>query len=195
MNKTFGSLCLFALCGASLLAQTAEKPAAARPAITQKVRMDAQSASPTPDDQPDTTQPPILNVLTVIGNDVLGLPCLDCLLNFLVPNLALPSPIAKALRGTGYQIDSYLIDNSYNGNCTFTLAISDHQNNVIASVTQTLRETAGSDILLSTPITIPTNAGIGLGTVSNTAVCGSNTTVSKSPVTLLCVNNPPFCVD
>ncbi len=188
-------LSVFALCGATLLAQSADNRTETKSKIAQAVRESSANTSDISGSKPDTTQPPILNVLTVIGNNVLGLPCLDCLLNLLVPDLGLPSPLAKVLSGKGYQIDSYLIDNAYNGPCTFTLAISDNHNNVLASVTQTINEKAGTDILLNTPITIPTTSGIGLGTVSNTAVCGANTSVSKSPVMVACVNNPPFCLD
>jgi hypothetical protein len=131
----------------------------------------------------------------VIGNEALGVPCIDCLLGILIPSLGLPSPLGEALVGSKYQIDSYLIDNTYTGSCTFNLAVRDSQNNVVAEARQTIDETAGNQILLSTPITIPPSAGLGLGSVSNTATCGSNVSESKSPVVLTCVNNPPFCVD
>lgn len=141
------------------------------------------------------TQPTILNILTVVGADGLGLPCLDCLLGGILPSLGLPIPVGKVFQGGKYQIDSYLIDNDYTGPCTFTSAVRDSHNNVVVSASQTLNETARTVILLSTPVTMPSGTGVGLGSVSNTAVCGPSTTKSKSPVVLACVNNPPFCVE
>jgi|HubBroStandDraft_2_1064218.scaffolds.fasta_scaffold443227_1 hypothetical protein len=190
--KISSYLCICALGCAALPAQSTDGHSDARSPISQAVKNSLREDA-VADNLPTSNDPPILNILTVIGNNVLGLPCLDCLLNLLVPSLGLPSPVSKALRGSHYQIDSYLIDNNYTGACTFTLAVTDVHNNVIVSVKQTLDETAGTDILLTTPITIPTDAGIGLGSVSNTAVCGSNTSQSKSPVLMTCVNNPPFC--
>lgn len=193
MSNLFRFLGVLVVCGAPLFAQSAASGTETAAKIVQTVT--ATAADPdTANAKPDASQPAILNIMTVIGNNVLGLPCLDCLLNFLIPDLALPSPVSKALLGKAYQIDSFLIDNSYTGSCTFTLSLS-VGHNVIATATQTIDETAGTNILITAPITLPTNAVIGLGTVSNTAVCGSNTTESKSPVTVACVNNPPFCLD
>ncbi len=194
MTSLFRCLFVIATCAVSMQAQSASGSPEVKPVISQKLTPmapeDAAYAA-----KPNTGQPPILNILTVIGNDVLGLPCLDCLLNLLIPDLGLPVPLAKALKGSTYQIDSYLIDNNYNGSCTFNMELTDSQNNVVASVTQTLQEKAGNTILLSAPITVPSVTEIGLGQVSNKATCGSNVSQSKSPVVLACVNNPPFCVE
>jgi hypothetical protein len=164
---------------------------------TQTVKHLADESSPIgPDDTPDAAPPPILNIMTVIGDNVLGLPCLDCILGIpLLPTLGLPSPVGKAFRGSTYQIDSYLIDNTYTGSCTFTFAVRDSHKNIVFSTTQTITENANTEILVSTPAPIPSTAGIGLGNVSTTAVCGTNTTKSSSPVYLACVEEPPFCVN
>lgn len=193
MKTVSWSLVVVLSCAAALPAQSAGSGHGSDRTIHQTVMQIPENPSISPES--NASQPPIMNILTVIGENALGVPCLDCLLGILIPSLGLPKPLGKALAGSKYQIDSYLIDNTYNGACAFTLAVTDSHNNIIASVQQTLNETAGHEILLTTPITIPTNAGIGLGSVSNTAVCGANVSQSKSPVLLACVNNPPFCVN
>ena len=112
MSKLLFGICVFALCSASL---TAQEAFSRQDAVTQSVRSLGVEESITPDGAPGTTPPPIVNVLTVIGDDVIGVPCLDCLLGILVPTLGLPTPKGKAFRGATYQIDTYLIDNSYTG--------------------------------------------------------------------------------
>ena len=195
MNKALYYVAALALSGVPLLAQSADNRPASRGLVTQTVKDLPLEKSLSAVLTAPVAPPPVVNVLTVIGDDSPGVPCLNCLLDTLVPSLGLPSPLGSILRGNSYQIDSYLIDNSYTGACTFTFAVRDSQNNLIAAARQTLDEEAGTEILLSTPITIPPTAGIGLGSVSNTAQCGSNTSESKSAVFIACVTNPPYCVD
>jgi hypothetical protein len=196
MTKVFGCLSVLTVCGVSLWAQSAGGRDASTNRASQIVKDLAGAPSDmAPNDMSVVAQPPILNIMTVVGNDVLGLPCLDCLLNFLVPDLGLPSPLGKVVQGSSYQIDAYLIDNTYTGPCTFNFAVRDLHQNVVVSTTQTLDEKANSAILLSAPITIPNTFTAGLGSASTTAVCGESATKSSSPVFLACVQNPPFCVD
>jgi hypothetical protein len=196
MTKVFCCLSVLTICGASLLAQSTRAPNESINRATQTVKsLAGESSDIAPDNTPDAAQPPMLNIFTVIGDNLLGLPCLDCVLGITLPTLGLPSPVGQAVRGSAYQIDAYLIDNTYTGSCTFTFAVRDSHKNVIFSSTQTLMENANTEILVSVPVTIPTNASIGLGSVSTTAVCGTSTTKSSSPVYLACVTEPPFCVD
>ena len=196
MTKVYKCLAAFWMGGVSLLAQSTGSRNEPPNHTTQTVRyLSGESSNTAPDNTADVTQPSILNILTVVGNKTLGLPCLDCILGILFPNLGLPTPVNKAFLGSSYQIDSYLIDNSYTGSCTFTSVLKDSHKNVIASSTETLEEKANSEILLSTPITVPNTAVIGLGSVSTTAVCGTSTTQSSSSVFVACVRNPPFCVN
>lgn len=180
----------------SIWAQSTDTQIKSADPVTQTVtQLSGDTRKLAPTSTPSVSQPAIINVLTVIGNNTLGLPCLNCLLGFLVPTLGLPLPLSQALPGNTYQIDSYIIDNTYDGPCTFTFAVLDSNNNALVSKKQTLTEKAQTQVLLSTPVTIPTSAGIGLGSVSTTAVCGSSQTQSKSPVYIACVTNPPFCVE
>src|SRR5690242_14212913 len=100
MTKWFAVLSFILLGAAALPAQTAARKTP--PAVTQVVKP-APAANPAPT---GSSQPPILNVLTVIGDNVLGVPCLDCLLGILFPTLGLPQPVGQAFRGSNYQIDT-----------------------------------------------------------------------------------------
>jgi hypothetical protein len=143
--KVFGCLTVLTICGAALLAQSTGSRNESASAATQVVKpFSGESADTAPDNTPNAAQPPILNILTVMGANTLGVPCLDCVLGIILPTLGLPSPVGKAVRGNNYQIDSYLIDNAYTGSCTFTFAVRDVEKNVILSTTQTLTEKARS---------------------------------------------------
>lgn len=194
MIRNVWPVALFAMCVYSLEAANPVNENAANHPVSQAVTsLPGPSVAAVSGSTPST--PPVMNVLTVIGENALGVPCLDCLLGILIPSLGLPTPLGKAYRGQTYQVDSFLIDNSYTGACTFNFALSDSHNNVIASTTRTLNEVAGTQILLTTQLTIPRTTVVGLGSISNTATCGSTMTQSSSPVFLACVNNPPFCVE
>jgi hypothetical protein len=186
MTKMLGFY-TFAACAGSVLAQ----PASIRPTPIDTTSQTVKYLA----GEPNATSPPILNILTVIGDNFPGVPCLDCLLDILEPTLGLPVPADQAFRGANYQIDTFLIDNSYTGSCTFTFEVKDSQKEIIVSTSQTLMENAGTEILLSTPVTIPTTASLGVGSVSTTAVCGSSMSQSSSPIFVACVTNPPYCVN
>lgn len=192
MTKTIW-VWVLAASGTCLFAQSTKPADAGQPTITQATKPLHPDGTVTPDKK-GPAGPPILNVLTVIGENILGLPCLECILGIGGLTLGLPVPLGEVLAGTGYQIDSFLIDNKYNGPCTFTVAVKEGST-TLASVTTTQNEVAGTQILLTTPVTIPTSAGVGLGTVSTTSVCGSATSESKSDVAIACVTNPPFCLN
>jgi len=187
MTKSVLPFLLVALAGTTLWAQSTGSRSASNKS--------GATSSLAPGAKPGTSLPPIVNILTVVGNNTLGLPCLNCLLDLLIPSLGLPSPLGTVYQGSSYQIDTYLIDNSYTGACTFTSALLDSQKNVIVSTSQTLLEVANSEVLLSAPITVPSSSATGVGTVVTQAVCGGNTTQSQSQVAVACVTNPPFCVD
>jgi len=197
MTKVYGHFLVVAIPITSLLAQsTGSRREPGNTAAQTEVKVSQQTSRITPNLVPDAGQPPILNILTVMGDNILGLPCLDCVLSLLFPTLGLPSPQGRVFQGNAYQIDSFLIDNRYTGSCTFTFAVRDNQKNVIVSTTQTLMENAGTRILITAPVTIPVNASVGLGSVSTTATCGTSTTRSASPVVVsACVTNPPFCTN
>jgi hypothetical protein len=196
MTRIFGCLSVFTIWGASLLAQSTDGHKESVNHATQTVKSLAGGPSDfASDSTPDASPPPILNILTVIGDNTLGVPCLDCILGIIFPTLGLPSPVSQALQGSNYQIDSYLIDNSYTGSCTFTFTVRDVNKTVVVTTTETLTEKARTEIVLSAPITIPNEVVVGLGSVSNTAVCGTSTTKSSSPVFLACVRNPPYCLN
>jgi len=196
MTKVLCCVSVFLAWATSLAAQSAAPAAKSKPVTSQTVKyLTGPSGEPATAGSSSNSQTPMLNILTVIGANAPGLPCLDCLLGLLIPSLGLPAPADRAYRGDVYQIDSFLIDNNYTGACTFTFTVMDSHKNVIVSTSETLTETAGTQILLSTPVTIPETAYVGLGSVSNTAVCGSNTTRSQSPVMIACVTNPPYCVE
>ena len=192
MNNAFWRLSMLAMCSAALMAQSAGNRNEPTNRVSQSVKSLADESA-APDDTSDDAQPALLNILTVIGDNILGVPCLDCLLGITAPTLGLPVPVGKIVRGRNYQIDAYLIDNTYTGPCTFTFAVRDIHKAVIVSTSQTLKETAKTAILVSGGVTIPTNAVVGLGSVTTAAVCGTSTTRSSSPVFVACVENPPFC--
>ena len=181
MRKTFLFLAALTVSSASLPAQSTAQSTAGR--------------------QLRAAELPVVNVLTVIGDNIPGLPCLDCLLGIAGLTLGLPSPLDEILRGNSYQVAAYMVDNSYTGMCTFTFEVRDVRKRVVVSSTQTLMETAHSRVLVWSPLTIPTTAEIGLGSVSTKAMCGTNSTnrnakaaTSRSPA-YICASNPPHCAN
>jgi hypothetical protein len=138
-------------------------------------------------------QPQVANILTIVGEDTAGLPCVDCVTGVTAASVGLPAPLGTIDPGTSYQFDSYLIDNNYTGTCTFTIALVDHHKQVIVSASQTMSESPNTAILLSAVLPVPANATVGLGNVSTTAVCGTSHTKSQRPVFLACVTRPPHC--
>lgn len=133
---------------------------------------------------PDAAGPVILNVLTVIGADVAGVPCFDCVTGAATPNMGLLSPINAIHLGQTYQIDAYLYDVNYTGPCTFTIAVLDPQKHPIVSTNPTFDEVSNSGILLSTALPVPATATTGLGSVVTSAQCGTSKTSSRSPVVI-----------
>jgi len=195
MTKAVLPLLLVALSGTTSLAQSTAARSESGKNIAQTVTGAPAVAPVAPESKSGQSLPPIVNIFTVAGNKTLGLPCLNCLLDLLLPSIGLPTPVGTVYQGSSYQIDTYLIDNSYTGACTFTSALLDSQRNIIVATSQTLQETANTEILLSAPIAVPSSSATGVGTVVTQAVCGGSTTQSQSQVAVACVTNPPFCVD
>jgi hypothetical protein len=163
-------------CGV-LLAQSAAVP----PVTTHQVHfLTAESgyAMDTPDAATATL---ILNTLTVMGDNVSGLPCFDCVTGVATPNIGLLSPSGVVKAGSSYQINVFLVDENYTGPCTYTIEVH-RKSTVIVSTNPTFDENAPTGILIGTALTIPAGTTAGAAAVSTTAVCGSSTTKSSSPI-------------
>lgn len=181
--KCFWFLSVLTVCGGSLLAQSAEFV----DNTTQQVRpLAAQPGYVPPDGTPDAASvPAIFNILTVMGPNVSGPPCYNCITGGAAPNIGLLSPAGIVHRNVNYQVDVFLVDHSYTGSCTYTIAVLNYKKQVIVSTNPTFSEVANSSILLGTAFTIPSTALLGPGSVSTTAVCGTSTTKSASPLYIL----------
>jgi hypothetical protein len=176
--KYFGPLSLVTICAGSLLAQSTQFA----DRTTQQVRPLAQPADVSSEGVPEATSmpPAISNILTVIGPNSTGVPCYDCATGAVAPNLGLLSPLGIIHRNVNYQVDVFLMDNSYTGSCTYTIAVYDYNKQVIVSTNPTFSETANTRILLGTAFTIPSTATLGPASISTTAVCGTSTTKSST---------------
>jgi hypothetical protein len=177
--KKLRFLTLLTVCAGSLAAQSTYNSVQSGGNVTQVTRL-LGPGDPAVADVPAATTL-ILNVLTVIGTDVMGVPCFDCVTGAATPNLGLLSPANVIHMGQSYQIDAYLYDVNYTGPCTFTIAVLNQQKQVIVSTNPTFTEGPNSGILLSTALAIPTTTP-GVGTVTTNAVCGTSKTASRSPV-------------
>jgi hypothetical protein len=164
----------FTVCCGALLAQSSE----VTPVVTHQVRFLAAEPG---DAAPDATKPLIINTFTIMGDNVTGTPCYSCVTGATTPNLGVlqPSGIVKA--GTQYQVNVFLVDQSYTGSCTYTFEVT-RKSTVIYSANTTFTETAPTTILLGTALTVPTGTTAGGAALSTTAVCGSSTTKSSSTI-------------
>jgi hypothetical protein len=166
----------------SLWGQTAEAPGS-RGVVTLAVNPIEGDTVYVEPDADAAAKPFIENILTVIGENVSGLPCYNCVANALSPNLGILTPAGVIQRGGNtYQIDTFLYDQNYTGSCTFTIEIVDAAKTVVASTNSTFSFTAPTTILLNTTLAIPSTAGVGVGHVQTRAVCGASTTYSASNV-------------
>jgi hypothetical protein len=182
--KSFALIALLMACGVSLWAQSTGPDRTAT--VTLAVGpLDDDSANVVPDENPyaAATTPLIVNVLTVIGVNSTGVPCYNCVANAASPNIGLLSPSGVIKRGGApSQVDVFLYDQTYTGSCTFTIEIVDKAKTVVASTNPTFSFTAPRPILLGTALAVPSTAAVGMGRVQTTAVCGTSTTKSGSPV-------------
>jgi hypothetical protein len=131
---------------------------------------------------PDTSNnfvPPMVNIFTVAGGDVSDLPCYNCVTGVASPNLGVVAPVYFIPEP--FQINVFLVDNSYNGACTYTIAAL-KSNRVVKTVTETFDEMAGTTILLGTVLSIHHHVPAGQGSIVTTAVCGKSTTTSSSRI-------------
>lgn len=175
--KSLALPALLTICGVSLWAQAgglADVTVTLGP-------LDAASAYVAADDDFATTTLQIVNIMTVIGPNTLGLPCYNCVTGIAAPNLGMLEPAGVIPRGGApSQINVFLWDQSYTGSCTFTIEILDKSKAVVASTTPTFSFTAPTTILLGTALAIPGTAEAGMGRVQTIAVCGASTTKSGS---------------
>ena len=185
MRKSFVFLTLLIVSGALLWAQSEGATpdstvtvTLAEPPLDQArtVAHDDNAAAP-------ATAPLIVNVFTVIGANSTGLPCFNCVTGAASPNIGILQPSGVIKRGgAASQVNVFLWDQNYTGSCTFTIEVVDSAKAVVVSTNPTFSFTAPRPILIGTALSIPVTAAVGIGHVQTTAVCGTSTTKSASPV-------------
>lgn len=176
-------LCMLTVCAGSMLAQSAEFNAntihRATPAPVETYAVTPEAGS----------EPAIINIFTLMGPNPVpnptNLPCYDCVGGAGTPNLGILQPSGLIHRSVNYQVDVFLVDNTYTGSCTYTIEVVNKTSGVIVSTNPTFSETAPTTILLGTAFTIPSTAPLGPSSVTTSAVCGASTTKSSSPVFIL----------
>jgi hypothetical protein len=173
-------LSVIAVCAGSLLAQSAELVGNTIQRVTPLAEPYVQS-----DATPAASAPAVMNILTIMGPNVIGPPCYNCITGGVAPNIGLLSPSGIVHRNVRYQVDVFVVDNSYTGACTFTIEVVNKTSGVIVSTNPTFNETAPTSILLGTAFTIPSTAPLGPSRVTTSAVCGTSTTKSASPIYIL----------
>jgi hypothetical protein len=182
--KSFTFLALLTAGSISLWAQSAAPTDPNAPVTLALTPLDAANGYVALDADSDAAAAPfIVNIMTVIGPNTTGLPCYNCVTNVLAPNLGILEPSGIIKRGgAASQINVFLYDENYTGSCTFTIEIVDKAKAVVVSSKPTFSFTAPTTILLGTALPIPSTATVGMGRVQTTAVCGTSTTKSSSPV-------------
>lgn len=157
-------------------------PAQSKAPVTHEVRyLTPEEAGISPDAEPAST-PLILNEFVIMGTNVTGLPCYNCVTGANAPNLGVVTPIGLVSTNVQYGVDAFLVDQNYTGTCNFTFAVTRKTTTIYSAGPYAFSETAPTTILLGTAITIPTGTAKGVASLSMTAVCGSSTTRSASAI-------------
>jgi hypothetical protein len=183
--KSLWLLSAVAACASALLAQSANTVVETASGTIHVVpSLGAATPYVSPENTPDagSTTPLVINAFTIIGANVTGVVCYDCVTGAESPNIGVLEPAGVAHLNQNYQVDVSLFDVNYTGSCTYTIAVLDKNKSTIVSTNPTFSENANTPILLGTAFTIPGTATVGLGYVRTTAVCGTSTSVSQSRV-------------
>lgn len=128
-------------------------------------------------------KPAVMNYLTMIADNVEGLPCGGCVSGF--PGaIGINFPLPNLSRGVNYSLTNWFVDNTYTGSCTWSFVITSSTYGGVVAYTQATFSVAPDSIYqTSTSLTLPTPAAIaGSGVVAAVINCGGTNYTSWSPI-------------